>query len=49
MDSANDTKAHSANDMKAHSSTYSSFIANLKWSVPLIAVIALIIVIMISE
>ena len=39
----------SANDHKAHNSTYSSFIANLKWSVPLMAVIALLVVIMIAE
>ncbi len=39
----------SANDHKAHNNTYSSFIANLKWSVPLIAVIALLVVIMIAE
>ncbi|MBX7495511.1 aa3-type cytochrome c oxidase subunit IV [Qipengyuania sp. 6B39] len=39
----------SANDMKAHSKTYSAFIANLKWSVPLIAFIALVVVILISD
>lgn len=39
----------SANDMKAHSKTYSSFIGMLKWSVPLIAVIALIVVVLISS
>ena len=38
----------SANDMKAHSRTYGSFIGTLKWSVPLLAVIALIVVVMIS-
>ncbi|MGB7373091.1 aa3-type cytochrome c oxidase subunit IV [Pontixanthobacter sp.] len=36
------------NDMKAAKSTYDSFIANLKWSVPLIAVITLIVVIVIA-
>ena len=39
----------SANDMKAHSKTYSSFIGMLKWSVPLLAIITLIIVILIAE
>ena len=39
----------SANDMKAHSKTYSSFIGMLKWTVPLLAVITLIVVILISE
>ena len=38
----------SANDMKAHSRTYGSFIGTLKWSVPLLAIIALIVVVMIS-
>ena len=38
----------SANDMEAAERTYGSFIANLKWSVPLIAVIAAIVVILIS-
>ena len=37
------------NDMKAHQGTYGGFIALLKWSVPLIAVIALIIVLLIAE
>ncbi len=39
----------SANDYKAHNKTYGSFIANLKWSVPLIAVITLLVVLMIAE
>lgn len=39
----------SANDMKAHSSTYSSFIGMLKWSVPLIAIITLVVVVLISS
>lgn len=39
----------SANDYKAHNGTYSSFIGLLKWSVPLIAVIALIVVLLIAE
>ncbi len=39
----------SANDMKAHSKTYSSFIDTLKWSVPLVAIITLIVVILIAD
>lgn len=38
----------SGNDMESAKSTYDSFIANLKWSVPLIAVIAFIVVIIIA-
>jgi hypothetical protein len=40
--------ADSANDMKAHASTYDSFIGLLKWTVPLIAVITLLVVLIIS-
>jgi hypothetical protein len=36
------------NDMKAANSTYESFIGMLKWSVPLIAVIALVVVLIIA-
>ncbi|MXO57523.1 aa3-type cytochrome c oxidase subunit IV [Pontixanthobacter gangjinensis] len=39
----------SANDMKAAEKTYNSFIASLKWSVPLLAVITLIVVILIAD
>ena len=39
----------SANDMKAHSKTYGSFIGMLKWTVPLIALITLLVVILISD
>ncbi|WP_370189388.1 aa3-type cytochrome c oxidase subunit IV [Qipengyuania sp.] len=39
----------SANDMKAHAKTYGSFIGMLKWSVPLIAIITLLVVILISD
>ncbi|MBX7501924.1 aa3-type cytochrome c oxidase subunit IV [Qipengyuania mesophila] len=39
----------SANDMKAHSKTYGSFIGMLKWAVPLIALITLLVVILISD
>ena len=38
----------SANDMKAARKTYSGFIGSLKWAVPLIAVIAFIVVLIIS-
>jgi hypothetical protein len=37
------------NDMKAHQGTYSSFIGLLKWSVPAIALIALVVVVLISS
>ena len=46
MASGNDIKAQ---DMKAHRGTYGSFIALLRWSVPLIALITLFIVILISS
>ena len=38
----------SGNDMKAHSATYDAFIANLKWSVPVIALIAFVVVLLIA-
>ncbi len=38
----------SGNDMKMHHGTYGSFIALLKWSVPLIAVITAVVVVIIS-
>lgn len=37
-----------ANDMKSAETTYNSFISLLKWSVPLIAIIALLVVIAIA-
>ena len=37
-----------ANDMKAHEKTYSAFIANLKWILPVIVVIAAFVVWLIS-
>ncbi len=37
-----------AHEMKAHEKTYGSFIGLLKWSVPLIAVIAAIVVLLIA-
>lgn len=39
----------SANDMNEHKGTYSGFIGMLKWSVPLIAVITLVIVVLIAS
>lgn len=39
----------SGNDMKAAEKTYGSFISLLKWSVPLIAIITLIVVVLIAE
>ncbi|MEP2737154.1 MAG: hypothetical protein ABJP34_12760 [Erythrobacter sp.] len=36
-------------DMKSAKSTYDSFIATLKWSVPLLAVITLLIVVLIAD
>jgi hypothetical protein len=38
----------SGNDIKAANQTYASFIAMLKWSVPLIAVITAVVVIVIQ-
>lgn len=38
-----------ANDMNAATKTYGSFIGMLKWSVPLIAVITAVIVVLISN
>lgn len=38
----------SANDMKAAERTYGSFIGSLKWIVPLMAVAALLVIIIIS-
>ena len=43
-----DTAMEPANDMQAASSTYSGFIGTLKWSVPLIAVVVFIVVLLIS-
>ena len=37
------------NDMKAHAGTYGGFITLLKWSVPIIAVITMIVVLLIAE
>lgn len=39
----------SANDMKAAKQTYEGFVGLIKWSVPIIAVITLLIVIAISN
>ena len=40
--------AQSANDMKAHDKTYGGFISLLKWSVPPIIVLTLIVILLIS-
>ena len=37
-----------SNDMKSANKTYSSFISSLKWSVPLIALIAAFVVVLIA-
>ncbi len=39
----------SSNDLKSAEKTYGSFIGALKWSVPLIALITLIVVILIAS
>lgn len=39
----------SANDMKAAEKTYGGFISMLKWTVPLIALIALVVVVLIAD
>ena len=36
------------NDMKAHGATYEGFIGLIKWSIPVIAVIAVIVILLIS-
>ena len=36
------------NDMHAHGATYEGFIALLKWSIPVIAVISTLVVLLIS-
>lgn len=38
----------SANDMKAHVRTYDSFIAAVKWAVPLLVFIVAVVVILIA-
>ncbi|MFM6932942.1 MAG: aa3-type cytochrome c oxidase subunit IV [Novosphingobium sp.] len=38
----------SGNDMKAHNSTYASFLGTLKWTIPVIAVIAAVVIALIS-
>lgn len=38
----------SANDMKAAEKTYSGFISLLKWTVPIVSLIALFVVILIA-
>lgn len=43
------TSAMAANDMKSAEKTYSSFIASLKWAVPLLAIITLLVIMLIAE
>lgn len=38
-----------SNDMKSANATYDSFIATLKWAVPLLAVIAALVIIVIAD
>ena len=38
----------SGNDMKAHNSTYSSFLGMLKWSIPVIAVVTIVVIALIA-
>lgn len=38
----------SANDMKAAEKTYSSFISNIKWIIPVVALVTAIVVIAIA-
>jgi len=40
--------ADSANDMNAHAKTYASFTGLLKWTVPILAIIALVVILIIS-
>ncbi len=39
----------SGNDMKAHAGTYSNFIAKLKWMVPLLVIITMLVVVIIAD
>ena len=36
------------NDMKAHGSTYEGFIGMLKWSVPVVAIITFLVILIIA-
>jgi Bacterial aa3 type cytochrome c oxidase subunit IV len=36
------------NDMKAHGATYESFIGLIKWTIPVVAVITIVVVLVIS-
>lgn len=46
MATGNDLQAQ---DLKAHKGTYGGFITLLKWSVPILAILTLLIVVLISE
>jgi hypothetical protein len=37
------------NDMKAHKGTYGGFVTLLKWTVPALALLTLLIIVLISE
>ena len=39
----------SGNDMKAHRGTYGGFVALVKWTVPILAAIGLLVIILISN
>jgi hypothetical protein len=36
------------NDMKAHGATYEAFIGLIKWSIPVIAIVVIVVVLVIS-
>jgi hypothetical protein len=38
----------SANEMKAHEKTYGGFIALIKWTLPLVAIVTLVVVLLIA-
>ena len=40
--------AQSANDMKAHEQTYGGFLNLLKWALPIIAAITLVVILVIA-
>ena len=40
--------AQSANDMKAHEQTYGGFIGLIKWTLPVIALITIVVVVLIA-
>ena len=40
--------AQSANDMKAHEQTYGGFISLLKWTLPVVVLITLVVILLIA-